>query len=164
MTKRNANTDHLIGAKYGKLTVLAVKGIESQCKCECGTIKWVRSGNMYSGKTKSCGCGMRGPRTFKDVAEVVDKFDAAENATDATPSSRIPRMVVVNPLGKTMPMQTYLSGTLGYSAGAMTMAKRILSEHHRADVVDLVKAKAVVSLVELFFPRPVKELDTSPSS
>lgn len=56
-----------IGKKFNKLLVLGVKkkyyGKSKQmwayyyeCKCDCGTIKDVRSDFVYNGLIKSCGC------------------------------------------------------------------------------------------------------------
>ena len=51
--------------KFGKLLVLE-KGINNnlkdchtiwKCKCDCGNIVYVRSNNLISGNTQSCGCG-----------------------------------------------------------------------------------------------------------
>lgn len=54
---------NLIGNKYGRLTVLklAPKRENSTkrywiCECECGNIIEVRTANLISGHTKSCGC------------------------------------------------------------------------------------------------------------
>lgn len=51
----------LTGQKFGKLTV--IERAENQgkytcwlCKCECGTLITVRSTNLLTGNTKSCGC------------------------------------------------------------------------------------------------------------
>ena len=50
----------LTGQTFGKLTVVRFAGIDKKamwlCRCECGTEKTVRGGDMTSGKTKSCGC------------------------------------------------------------------------------------------------------------
>ncbi len=51
-----------IGDKFGRLTVLEVRGKKQRsdwmalCLCECGTEKFVAHGSMASGNTKSCGC------------------------------------------------------------------------------------------------------------
>lgn len=55
----------LSGMKFGKLTVVE-KDLERskksatywKCQCECGNITSVFSGNLKSGKTTSCGCGV----------------------------------------------------------------------------------------------------------
>ena len=51
----------LTGEKYGKLTVLEraknrKKATMWKCKCECGELTVVSSGNLRNGNTKSCGC------------------------------------------------------------------------------------------------------------
>lgn len=56
----------LIGERYGRLTVIE-KGekIEGRreckwiCKCDCGSIVHVRTSDLRSGNTQSCGCLMR---------------------------------------------------------------------------------------------------------
>ena len=55
--------EDIIGKKIGRLTVLRDSGERAHnkeiiytCECECGTIKNIRSSNLRSGKTKSCGC------------------------------------------------------------------------------------------------------------
>ena len=54
----------LTGQKYQRLT--AIKFVELskygaiwECKCDCGNIKNVRSGDLRSGNTNSCGCYMK---------------------------------------------------------------------------------------------------------
>ena len=56
---------HLIdlqGQRFGRLTVLELAGHSSthhamwRCQCECMNIRLVRSGNLRSGKSRSCGC------------------------------------------------------------------------------------------------------------
>ena len=50
------------GMVFGKLTVLNYVGMNTahkslwECKCECGNITTVISGQLASGQTKSCGC------------------------------------------------------------------------------------------------------------
>lgn len=52
----------LTGQRFGRLTVLERCGSSKdgqkiyRCQCDCGRIKEVKSGNLRSGKTKSCGC------------------------------------------------------------------------------------------------------------
>lgn len=53
-----------VGQKYGRLT--AVRQVESknqatrwECLCDCGKTAIVKSDNLKSGNTKSCGCLMR---------------------------------------------------------------------------------------------------------
>ena len=52
----------LTGQTFGKLTAVSLAGNDKRshamwlCKCECGTEKAVRSNNLTSGRTKSCGC------------------------------------------------------------------------------------------------------------
>ena len=52
----------ITGNKYGMLTVIrrlenAPKGVVRwECKCDCGNVVIVRSGNLKNGAVKSCGC------------------------------------------------------------------------------------------------------------
>ena len=52
----------LTGKKYGRLYVVKRVGTSKDgqktylCRCDCGNEKVVKSGNLKSGKTKSCGC------------------------------------------------------------------------------------------------------------
>lgn len=51
--------------KFGRLTALGPigynknQGVVWLCRCECGNVKEIHSGNLRSGVTKSCGCWMR---------------------------------------------------------------------------------------------------------
>jgi hypothetical protein len=44
------------GTIFGRLTVTAWNGRTCKCRCECGEELSVRSTNLRTGKTKSCGC------------------------------------------------------------------------------------------------------------
>jgi len=45
------------GHVYGRLVVLNYVGYQGwQCRCQCGTLKIVRGGNLRAGLTTSCGC------------------------------------------------------------------------------------------------------------
>lgn len=48
------------GTKYGRLTVLEKKIINSRghsiCRCDCGNVVTVRNDHLKKGTTKSCGC------------------------------------------------------------------------------------------------------------
>ena len=53
----------LTGQRFNRLTVLQLDTERTSksrsywiCKCDCGTIKSIRSDQLTSGKTKSCGC------------------------------------------------------------------------------------------------------------
>lgn len=54
--------NNLTGKKFGRLTVIEDSGKRSGgkvvwlCLCDCGNKKLVRSNNLISGNTKSCGC------------------------------------------------------------------------------------------------------------
>lgn len=52
----------LTGERYERLVVIKKVGVSKDgqktylCKCDCGNVKIIKSGNLRSGKTKSCGC------------------------------------------------------------------------------------------------------------
>lgn len=50
----------LVGKSYGRLTVISRKRISSktfyECRCQCGSVKYVAHGGLQQGTTKSCGC------------------------------------------------------------------------------------------------------------
>jgi hypothetical protein len=51
----------IIGKRFGRLTVLDFDKMDGHvakflCECDCGNIKSIRSGNLKSGHTTSCGC------------------------------------------------------------------------------------------------------------
>jgi len=53
--------ENLLNKKFGRLLVIeeteSIKGYTVwKCQCDCGAIKIVRSHNLKSGDTKSCGC------------------------------------------------------------------------------------------------------------
>lgn len=55
----NCRTINLVGKKFGQLLVLEQDQNKKQhwlCKCDCGNIVSVKSDNLKSGNTKSCGC------------------------------------------------------------------------------------------------------------
>lgn len=59
--KWNPTAKDLTNLKYGKLTCICrVQKIYGKadwlCQCDCGNFTVVRSTNLYSGNTKSCGC------------------------------------------------------------------------------------------------------------
>jgi len=45
--------------RYGRWTVLQVIGARRFCRCKCGTERWVASGNLRAGISRSCGCLQR---------------------------------------------------------------------------------------------------------
>lgn len=52
----------LTGKRFGRFTVIEKVGVSKNCQalwlclCDCGNKVTVRSGNLKSGNTKSCGC------------------------------------------------------------------------------------------------------------
>lgn len=68
-------TDDIVGQHFGRLEVVEYAGhwydttLGGQrmrhkyvCKCECGTVKLVRRGQLTSHIVQSCGCAKRGKR------------------------------------------------------------------------------------------------------
>ena len=62
---RNGNEKDMTGLKFGKLTAIERRGLNSQknrlwlCDCDCGNQKEIDCTCLRSGKTKSCGCMWR---------------------------------------------------------------------------------------------------------
>ena len=47
----------LVGQQFGRLTVIEnLSGGKKKCKCQCGNIVEVKTDNLTSGNTQSCGC------------------------------------------------------------------------------------------------------------
>lgn len=46
----------LIGARFGKLTVISYSNGEWKCKCDCGNTICAKSGKLLCGDITSCGC------------------------------------------------------------------------------------------------------------
>lgn len=50
----------IAGRKYGRLTVISHGEVDKkrhwECRCDCGQIALVTSGNLRSGRSQSCGC------------------------------------------------------------------------------------------------------------
>ena len=48
---------NLVGQQFGRLTVIEnLSGGKKKCKCQCGNIIEVKTDNLTSGNTQSCGC------------------------------------------------------------------------------------------------------------
>jgi hypothetical protein len=59
----------IVGAVFGRLTVL-MKDAEPNrilCRCECGKEVLVLRSNLYSGKTRSCGCARTAAKDWDKV-------------------------------------------------------------------------------------------------
>ena len=67
MNKKRTSADVVVGAKFGRWTVLEVnvKNPESKakkvprqalCQCECGTLRYKTYSALYTGTSQSCGC------------------------------------------------------------------------------------------------------------
>ena len=60
--KRESHAEDLKGLRFGRLTVKRRAGTTEdrkalwRCKCDCGKLTTVRSSDLKSGNTKSCGC------------------------------------------------------------------------------------------------------------
>jgi hypothetical protein len=66
----------LRGKIFGKLTVIRFAGTPWprygamwRCQCACGRVVTVRSDNLLSGNTRSCGCIRRGARRRRSTGE-----------------------------------------------------------------------------------------------
>jgi len=75
----------LTGQRFGKLTVLErTENIGTsagcRCRCDCGNETFVRSSNLLSGGTKSCGCLRRGENL---AGQRFGKLLAQEQVRDA---------------------------------------------------------------------------------
>lgn len=58
---RQRNSKDLTGQRFGRLTVMGLDRYEKRtgiwnCRCDCGNVVQVRTGDLTSGNTKSCGC------------------------------------------------------------------------------------------------------------
>lgn len=84
----------LTGQTFGRLTVLKrvpcqAKSVVWECLCSCGNKKNVRSGNMVSGKTVSCGCRGREAAAENGKMNVGKKKDRHGHARRETSTYRI---------------------------------------------------------------------------
>lgn len=64
MNGMHGNVRNLAGQKFGDLTAIMPSGsyrysVVWTCRCECGKSKNVRSCDLVSGNTRSCGCMTR---------------------------------------------------------------------------------------------------------
>jgi len=71
------------GERYGHLIAISIYSVDHksvvkwECKCDCGNIVIVRSHNLKTGNTKSCGCMKIYARRMKRArldALWIDKF------------------------------------------------------------------------------------------
>ncbi|MEK6881258.1 MAG: hypothetical protein AABY22_16675, partial [Nanoarchaeota archaeon] len=64
----------ITGQKFGRLTVLEQTGFDKnqhakwKCLCECGQYKEILSSSLIQKCTKSCGCLIGPPDSFKNLA------------------------------------------------------------------------------------------------
>ena len=70
VVKRGAHANNdFSGRRYGKLIAVKIDGrkqggIAWLCHCDCGGIITVRGSSLTAGKTKSCGCIIKGAKTI----------------------------------------------------------------------------------------------------
>lgn len=80
--KHNAKKQDLTGMRFGALTVLSQSDTVTmgkdkkkrrtwKCRCKCGTITYVSTGDLVSGNTKSCGCLKSAGEAY--VAQALEK-------------------------------------------------------------------------------------------
>jgi hypothetical protein len=80
---------NILGNKYGRLTVIEFdrlvkyKGVFWKCKCDCGTVKIIRSGDLISGNTTSCGCYLK---------EIIGKSTITHGQTCGKSQNEYPRV------------------------------------------------------------------------
>jgi hypothetical protein len=60
----DAKRDVSVGDRFGRLVVLGLSKdanylMHAEVRCDCGTVKTVRVGNLKQGKVQSCGCLLR---------------------------------------------------------------------------------------------------------
>ena len=73
------NIIDITGNVYGKLTVLMFDhtnpryGSYWTCQCDCGNINIVRSNDLRTGNTKSCGCDKSNSRFYRQAIDITGK-------------------------------------------------------------------------------------------
>jgi hypothetical protein len=77
-TAPRAGVLDLTGKIFGKLVVIRFAGTPWprygamwRCRCACGRVVDVRSDNLLTGNSRSCGCGRRGARRRRSTGEYV---------------------------------------------------------------------------------------------
>lgn len=70
-----------VGTVFSKWTVISEQvqvqvanprsGVKWLCRCECGTERWVRAGNLKKARTSNCGCVMKSPAHRQKMREIV---------------------------------------------------------------------------------------------
>lgn len=78
-----SNSKNYIGERFGKLTAIDRKREKNHtyylCKCDCGKEKWIFSGSLTRGKTKSCGCERI--RIAKEERDRIQSSNLIENTS-----------------------------------------------------------------------------------
>lgn len=79
------NSRSLVGKRFGMLVVIADSG-EKQgtskmwlCKCDCGSVKKIRTDSLTSGKVISCGCQKK---TQKKIDELIAGRKLSDHTSD----------------------------------------------------------------------------------
>ena len=100
-----------VGQKYGRLTVVERSGTSSsgqatwRCVCECGNKSVVRSSELRSGKTRSCGClryeeSCRHLKEFREYAHYVHGHCPASGPSQTYKSYQDAKGRCTNPRNK----------------------------------------------------------------
>lgn len=96
----------LTGKVFGKLTVIGVKNFENGhanflCKCECGNVTIVSSGNLRNGHTKSCGCLQTVPYISEgSIAPLIEYSEKSLNVERGTSVFALVRKSATNTSGR----------------------------------------------------------------
>jgi hypothetical protein len=71
----------LTGRRYGKLVAVKRDGTSQSkratwlCRCDCGVHKVIRSNDLRTGRTQSCGCLKRANVRERNKAKIIDLID-----------------------------------------------------------------------------------------
>ena len=76
-------SENLLGQRFGRLDVIGVwdkraNGTRWICECSCGNLALVRTANLVSGKSRSCGCLM-----IESFSRAVARVRARSEKVDA---------------------------------------------------------------------------------
>lgn len=69
------------GKRYGRLVAMKKVGRMWECKCDCGNLHLVYSGNLSKGSTKSCGCLDREVKRERASRLEIWKYSSRSNKT-----------------------------------------------------------------------------------
>ncbi len=87
-----------LGTRCGRWTVTEESERRSQdgargyvCRCDCGTVRWVRSSNLATGKSRGCGCQAGAKmRALKGTEEAKARMAKARAARKRGPRKKRP--------------------------------------------------------------------------